>query len=62
MNSIKSIENHKSVYLSQLKHLKFKKLNGKYVAILRDAKGYEIIKGYGNTTAEAINDLHSTLL
>lgn len=30
--------------------------NGVYIT------GYEIVKGYGNTEMEAINDLHSTLL
>lgn len=62
MNLPESIENYKEVYLNQLKHLKFKKEGDIYIAILVDSKGHEIIKGFGNSTIEAINDLHSALL
>jgi len=46
----------------QFKHLKFEKLNNEHVVTLIDSKGYEIVKGYGSTQIEAMNDLHSTLL
>lgn len=46
----------------QLEHLKFELINNQHVATLVDSTGYEIVKGYGDTAIEAINDLHSTLL
>lgn len=46
----------------QLKHLKFEESNGKYTVSLVDSTGYEIVKGYGNSVIEAINDLHSCLV
>lgn len=47
---------------NQLKHLRFEKINNEHVVSLIDSTGYEIVKGYGSTPIEAINDLHSTLL
>lgn len=46
----------------ELKHLKFEVRNTEHIVTLIDSKGYEIVKGYGSTEIEAINDLHSTLL
>ncbi len=46
----------------QLKHLKFEVSNSEYTVSLLDSTGYEIVKGYGNTVIEAINDLHSCLV
>ena len=45
-----------------IKNIKFQVLNGKYIVSLIDLQGYEILKGYGNTIEEAINDLHCNLL
>ena len=44
------------------KHLKFEWKNDQYVATLIDQNEYEIIKGYGGSVIEAINDLHSNLI
>ncbi|MFT5167374.1 MAG: hypothetical protein ACI8P3_002611 [Saprospiraceae bacterium] len=46
----------------QMKHLKFEIINDEHVVTLRDTEGYEVIKGYGVTVIEAINDLHSNLI
>ena len=46
----------------ELEHLKIEVLNSKYVVALIDMSGNEILKGYGVTIIEAINNLHSTLL
>jgi hypothetical protein len=53
--------NHK---LSQadLKHLKFEMREGEYIVTLIDQTEYEIIKGYGQSIVDAINDLHSNLI
>ncbi len=48
--------------LNHLKHLKFEMVNNVYTATLIDLEGEEVVKGYGNSVIEAINDLHSTLL
>lgn len=48
--------------LNELKHLKFKENNDEYVVALVDATGFEIIRGFGPTATEALNDLHGCLL
>ena len=47
---------------SDLKYLKFQTHKERYMVTLVDLKGYEILHGYGSTTAEALNDLHSNLI
>jgi len=48
--------------MDDLKYLKFEILNNEYVAILIDEQDYEILKGYGKTQIEALNDLHRNLI
>lgn len=48
--------------INQLKHLKFEENNGEYKVSLTDSTGYEIVRGYGHTVIEAINDLHASLI
>lgn len=50
------------VDLSQLKHLKFEYNTNEYSVSLVDLDEYEIVKGYGNTVIEALNDLHAGLV
>lgn len=45
-----------------LKHLKIEVLNSQYTVALTDMGGKEILKGYGNSIEEAINDLHHSLI
>ncbi len=47
---------------SVFKHLKFEWKNDQYIATLIDQNEHEIIKGYGYSVIEAINDLHSNLV
>ena len=47
---------------SKLKHLRFENINNEHIAILIDQQEYEILKGYGNSPIEALNDLHSNLI
>ncbi len=49
------------VVLGELKHLKFEHFDDQHIVTLVDLTGYEIIRGYGHTLVEAMNDLHSTL-
>ena len=46
----------------ELNDLKFKLHNNRHMAILIDAKGYEILNGYGSSPVEALNDLHNNLI
>lgn len=47
---------------NQFKHLKFSKEKDQHIVTLIDNLEYEVIKGYGNTIVEAINDMHSNLI
>ncbi len=49
------------IVLGDLKHLKFEQFDNLHIVSLVDLSGYEIIRGYGTTMVEAMNDLHSTL-
>jgi len=62
MNTITTIENEIRNIISNFKHITFEKLEKGYVGTLVDLDGNELVRGYGNTTIEAINDLHSNLL
>ena len=62
MHPINQIEKEICENINQLKHLKFELINNEYVISLIDSTGYEIVRGYGNTIIEAINDLHNSLL
>ena len=50
-----------TIKIAELKHLKVEFLNNEYVVTLVDEKAFEILKGYGNSIVNAINDLHSNL-
>ena len=45
-----------------LKYLKFQVQKERHMVTLIDLKGYEILNGYGSTPAEALNDLHNSLI
>ncbi|MEO9483894.1 MAG: hypothetical protein ABJG47_10630 [Ekhidna sp.] len=46
----------------KLNHLKFEFYNDEYTASLIDYAGFEILRGYGPTRLDAINDLHKNLI
>lgn len=50
------------VNLYELEHLKIEVLNSEYTVTLTDFQGDGILKGYGGSMAEAINDLHHNLI
>ncbi len=56
-----SIEREIVDKLNHLKYLKFEVINDIHIVSLNDTNGYTIIKGYGKSIIEAINDLHSNL-
>ena len=51
-----------SIKTSELELLKFEYVKDEYIVSLVDLQGYTIIKGYGTSIVEAINDLHKNLL
>lgn len=60
MNSISKVEEY--IDINQLQHVQIEHIEKEYIVSLIDSKGYEIIKGYGSTLPEALNDLHAGLL
>ena len=50
------------LFREDFNHLKFDRNENEYVVTLIDQKGYEILKGYGRSTIEAINDMHNKLI
>jgi hypothetical protein len=48
--------------LLKFKHLRFSLENEEHIVSLIDAQGYEILRGYGNSIIEAMNDLHHNLI
>lgn len=56
------IKKEDQIEIQALKHLRFEKSTDEYIVTLIDKTGFEILKGYGKTTAEAINDLHQNLI
>lgn len=62
MNKPNTIEHEIIDQSIHLKYLKFGMVNGKHNVSLIDLSGYEIVKGYGNTITEAINDMHRGLI
>jgi len=49
------------IKITELEHLKIEFTNQEYTAILIDSEGFEMLKGYGISVINAINDLHKNL-
>ncbi|MCR9289152.1 MAG: hypothetical protein NXI23_17390 [Bacteroidetes bacterium] len=62
MNLQVSVNENSKIEIHCLKNLKFEKSDNEYMVTLVDNTGFEILKGYGKTTTEAINDLHHNLI
>ena len=62
MNMQNMIEQEIVDKMNHLKYLKIEMDNGKYTVTLNDLSGYDIVKGYGNTITEAVNDMHRSLI
>jgi hypothetical protein len=45
-----------------LKYLKFQTQKEIHLVTLIDLQGYEVLKEYGSTPTEALNDLHNNLI
>lgn len=62
MNKLNIIEQEIKDKSIHLKYLKFEIDNGIHIVTLNDLSGYDIVRGYGNSIIEAINDMHSGLI
>ncbi|EAR01700.1 hypothetical protein FB2170_14268 [Maribacter sp. HTCC2170] len=62
MNKLNTTEREIIGQFIHLKYLKFEINNGSYTVSLNDLSGYDIVRGYGNTIIEAINDMHRGLI
>ncbi len=62
MSEILNIVDVAVIDVFQLKNLKIELNNSEYSIALIDKGSYEIVKGYGITIEEAMNDLHHRLL
>jgi hypothetical protein len=51
-----------TINLSELKNLKVEYFKNEYVVTLIDDHNYEILKGYGLSITDAINDLFRSLI
>lgn len=47
---------------ADFEYLKFDKKGNEYAVTLIDKANYEIVRGFGKSIIEAINDLHSNLV
>jgi len=55
-------EEGNKINLSNLKHLKIQITKLEYTVAITDSDGHELLKGYGNSIEDAINDLHHNLI
>ena len=52
----------RKIKIKELTHLKVEFINHEYIVTLIDSTGYGILKGYGSSSAEALNDMHNNLI
>jgi len=62
MNAIQFENKLDYINIIELEHLILEIEKGEHIVTLVDAKGYKIIRGYGKSTVEAINDMHHNLI
>ncbi len=62
MTTQNSIEREIDENLNHIKYLKFEVINDIHIVSLNDTNGYTIVKGYGKSIIEAINDMHRGLI
>lgn len=62
MKEIREMGSDTYINTNQLEHLKFELINHEHIVTLMDSSGYEIVRGFGNSVIDAINDLHGNLM
>ncbi len=48
--------------VKMLENIELDRVGGEYIAKLLDEGGFEVVKGYGASPIDAVNDLHSNLI
>lgn len=51
-----------TIQVEELTNIRIAEIESGYSATLVDKDGFEIVRGYGETVTEALNDLHSNLI
>lgn len=62
MEDILTSKKTNCIELTNFKYLRFYQMKNQNIAVLIDDKGFEIIKGYGSSLVDALNDLHQNLI
>ena len=62
MNALQLENKSEYINIMEFEHLMLEIEKGQHVVTLVDAEGYKIIRGYGNSAIEAINDMHDNLV
>lgn len=51
-----------TIHAHELKNIRITEVDNGFSATLIDNDGFEIVRGFGQTITEALNDLHSNLI
>jgi len=62
MNSVTQHSKTALISTVEFEHLMFENQSDEHIVTLVDAEGYKILRGYGKSIGEAINDLHNNLI
>lgn len=56
------IETEDTIQAEELSHIRVSETENGFVVALTDTEGFEIVRGFGETITDALNDLHSNLI
>jgi hypothetical protein len=51
-----------TIQVEELSNIKITESENGFVVALTDQEGFEIVRGFGDTLTEALNDMHSNLI
>lgn len=56
------IETADTIQAEELSNIRVSETETGFVVALTDQEGFELVRGFGNTVTEALNDMHSNLI
>jgi hypothetical protein len=56
------IETEDTIQAEELSNIRVSETETGFVVALTDQEGFEIVRGFGDTITEALNDMHSNLI
>jgi len=56
------IETVDTIQAEELSNIRVSKTETGFVVALTDQEGFEIVRGFGDTVTQALNDMHSNLI